>query len=135
MFLNRKPKKSQSSTEFMVIVSFLLLFFCVFLFTVESKSSDKMREKQEEVFRESALSIKNEIDLAFKASDGYKREFFILDKLNNKNYSVEIIENKVYLNSSEANYAIAFSIPDVVGNLIKGVNKIEKKTGVIYLNQ
>ena len=125
-------KKSQSSIEFIILVSVMLLFFTIFFTFIYENISDKIQENQNEELKNIAINIQKEINFAFESQDGYFREFSVPDSIGQEDYTLEVIENKIYI-KSEKN-AIALPIKSITGQIQKGNNIIKKQNSIIYLN-
>ena len=126
--------KSQSSIEFIVIVGAVLLIFITTIGFLQKSISEKKIEKRNFEFQEFAQNIQNEINIASKATDGYQRTFSIPEKIEGMGFQIRLIEESVYLNSSQAKYAISLPVTNVTGQLQEGSNTIKKINRTIYLN-
>jgi hypothetical protein len=127
-------KKSQSSTEFIILIGFILFVFTVFILIVNENMSDRMRQQQNLMIKDLALSVQNEIDMALEASDGYQRRFNIPDKIANKNYEINITQSMVYIRTLDGKNAMAIPVKNVSGDVVKGTNLIKKENGEIKIN-
>ncbi len=127
-------KKGQASIEFMILVAFVLFFFTVFFIAIQNNMADRIKERQNLNVKEVAITFQDEINLASEASEGYYRRFKIPNTLGNKDYNVNIIEDKVYIKTNDNKYAIALPILPITGNAVKGMNIIRKENETIYLN-
>lgn len=127
-------KKSQTAMEFVVLVAALLFFFISFFIALEGNISSKSREKTTKMFNEVAFIVQDEINLASRSSDGYYREFRVPDDVNGLNYEINLMENMVYLKSSDERYAVAFPVKNYTGNVVKGNNIIKNQNGSVRLN-
>ena len=128
-------KKSQASVEFLIITGFVLFIFTSFFIAINESSSDKINQRQNTAVQEVALTIQDEINLAFKSSDGYSRNFKIPDKINSQEYSVNITDNVVYVKTNDNKYALALPVKKINGTIQKGENLIQKQNDTIYLNK
>ncbi len=128
-------KELQTSLEFVIMVGFVLLFFSVFLFIIQSNMSDKIQQRTGLELKVIASDAQSEINLALEASDGYSREFEIPEKVGNMDYDINVVEEMVYVNTTDSRNALALPVPNVTGNLQKGKNTIRKEEGEIILNQ
>lgn len=127
-----KKNRSQAGIEFLVITGFVIFFFTLFLSAIQTNYLEKMQE-EEMVFMENlALSIKDEIDIARKTSEGYERTFSIPQNILGREYELEIIDNSIYLKTNQ--HALSTEIGNVEGELKKGENIIKKQDGEVYLN-
>lgn len=127
-------KAAQSSIEFAVIVAFIMFFFTAFFMVINENIADKTKERQNLGIKQTALVIQDEINLASKSSEGYSREFKIPEKINDKEYEINITERMVYARTSDNKSAIALPVQNVTGDVLKGLNRIRKINGMIYLN-
>lgn len=129
-----KNSRSQTATEFVAMVSFLLFFFAVFFLAIQGNMSTKMRENKDLAIKEIALTAQDELNLALESTDGYYREFKIPQTLNGQEYDINITEGLVYVRTVDNKYAIALPVANVTGDIRKDVNIIKKENGEILLN-
>lgn len=127
-------KKGQSAIEFIMLVAGVLLFFTIFFMILQNNTEMKYTEKNNLLIKQTAHKIKDEIDLATTASEGYSRVFKIPEKIGNREYNATIQEGMIYLITHDEKYAIAIPTKPVNGNLEIGENLIEKKNKEVYLN-
>jgi len=127
-------KKSQSGAEFLMIVGVVIFFFTIFFIAINESKSEKLDLKQTNRVKEIALTLQDEINLAFKSTDGYYREFKLPADIIGKDYEISIAEKLVYVKTDDGKDAIAYQTAEVTGQPIKGDNTIRIKGGVIYLN-
>jgi len=128
-------KRLQTSLEFVIMLGFVLFFFSVFLFIIESNMQSKYEQRTGLQLKEIASDAQSEINLALEASDGYSREFEIPDRVGNSDYDIRIVDEMVYVNTTDSLHALSLPVPNVTGNLRKGNNTIRKEEGEIVLNQ
>jgi len=126
-------KKAQGVIEFVVLFGTLLFFFIAFFGVIQKNIEEKNSEKERIILQNTALEIKEEINLASESSDGYFREFETPKNILGKDYEVEIIEDLVYV--SMENVGFSYRIQEVNGIIQKGENNITKRNGEVYLNQ
>lgn len=131
----RLSKKAQVAIEFVILTGFLLFFFVLFFLAIQENMSDKTREKQDLVVKETALTIKSEIELAHESINGYYREFTIPQKILNLDYEASFVDGLIYIKTSDNKHTIALTVLPVNGSIIKGKNIIRKQEGVVYLNE
>ena len=126
--------KAQTGIEFFILVIATAIIFSLLLGVLQVTLSEKTREKNDLRFKETALTIQNEINLAADASDGYKREFYIPQEVIGRAYEISIIDSFLYLRTLDEQHSIALEVPYVVGNITKGTNIIRKVDGQVFLN-
>ena len=129
-----KNKKSQGSLEFIILIGTLMFFFAVFFLGIQEGMSDKLRQKQNIKVKEIALNVQNEINLALEASEGYSRNFSVTQTVLGKSYDLNIIEESIYIRTSDSKIALSLPVANVIGDVQKGNNFIKKEGGIIYLN-
>lgn len=127
-------KKSQSSIEFITLVVFILFFFTIFFIAIQSNISSTSKSREGIIVKEIALTVQDEINLAYESSNGYFRKFTLPEKISNQDYTLMIVEESVYVKTSDNKNAIALPVISVVGNISKGENYIRKENGTVYLN-
>ena len=126
--------KAQSSIEFMILIGFVLFFFASFFLIIQENTADKLKQRQNLIIEEIALTVRDEINFALESSDGYFREFEIPEKAGNQAYDLQIVDDMIYVKTSDEKFAIAIPVAAVNGQIDKGTNKIEKQNGEVYLN-
>lgn len=126
--------KAQSSLEFVILFAALVFFAFLFIFALEDQLSDKNVQQISLLTRETALIIKDEINLASEATDGFSRQFTLPNKLLNEKYNITIVEDFVYVTTLNMKHSVAYPIINVTGQPVVGINTIKKVDGRIYLN-
>lgn len=84
--------------------------------------------------KEIALSVQDEINLAYESSDGYLRKFKVPEKIANQDYTLMIVEESVYIKTLDNKIAMSLPVIPVVGDVRRGENQIHKENGTVYLN-
>lgn len=136
-----KNKKSQTSTEFVVLISFFLLIFLIFLIVIQTKIDQTLKEKNNLYAEKLINTIITEIKIAESATEGYERTFFVPYFLENgMSYNITLIgyelggeitlkyqneEKTVFLNNYINNSS-------TIG---KGYNTIKKRNGQITIRK
>jgi hypothetical protein len=131
--------KAQTSTEFVILTTFMLLVFLVFLVLIQGKMSDSIAEKNDLLAQNIMDKVVTEIRIAESVTDDYSRTFTLPPFFENgmpynitiKGYSGEgeIIINyenieKIYFLDQQINDASTISI---------GQNRITKTGGIITI--
>jgi len=132
--MREKSKRSQSAIEFMILVGFLLFSFTIFFLLIQGNMSDKLKERQALAVKNIAITVQDEINLAFQSSDGYSREFKIPEEINGNKYEIILTDGLVYVKTTDGKYAIALPVKDVIGEIQINTNTIKKENGKIILN-
>ncbi|MEM4625782.1 MAG: hypothetical protein QXJ28_03405 [Candidatus Pacearchaeota archaeon] len=127
-------RKAQVSIELIIVSIATILFFSIFFISIQINIQDKQK-KNEIIFIENfAFSIREEIQMAFSASDGYSRNFEIPQKIFNRDYEISILDDSIlFINTTDS--SIALEIGVINGSIKKGLNVIRKENGVVYLNK
>jgi len=129
-------KKAQTAIELIIVMGFLIFFFIIFTGVIQSKIQEKSEEKKTIIIKDIVKTVQEEIDLAVKSSDGYRREFKLPEKILNDDYDISIFEGIVYANTTNGKHAIAVNIKNVTGIISNmNINIITKQNGIVYLNQ
>jgi hypothetical protein len=129
----KKRKKGQGAIEFIIILGVVMVFFVVFFAIIRGNQMQKYKDKEDKIFESIALDVRDEINIAAGASDGYHREFSIPDSVYGKDYSIVITDiGYIYLTSEK--YAVSFKASKVNGTINKGMNIIRVENETVYLN-
>ncbi len=129
-----KLKKAQSAIEFLILVGGVLIFFIGFLFAIQSNIADKSFERRNLAVKEVAVIVQDEINLALKSTDGYRRNFELPQEIDGIDYEISFVEDFIYINTTDNRHALALPIINITGNIQKGNNMIRKNDGMIYIN-
>ena len=127
-------KRAQSAIEFVILIGVFIFIFLIFLFVLRGNISGRAIENENFAFQELTLAIQDEINLAIDATEGYYREFEIPQKVFNRDYDITIINEFIYLSTTDGKYGISFPIANVTGYLQKGTNIIRKEGGKVFIN-
>lgn len=130
-----RQSRAQVAIELMITIGAVLFFTTLFLLALQQSHQEKIYQKQNIQLKEIALTVQNEINLAVESTDGYSRQFEIPERSGLSEYEITIDEGIVYVKTTNDKHALTLPIPKIIGNINKTKNKIEKISGVIYLNQ
>lgn len=129
-------KKAQAAIEFLIIIGFALFFFTIFLMTIQISTNEKTREKQNLIIINFAKSIQDELNIALEASNGYERNFNLPEKIGTLDYTLQLIDQSIYITVDNEKYALSLPAPEINGELMIGQkNTIKKINSKIYLNE
>jgi hypothetical protein len=131
-------RKAEVSTEFMVFIGILLVFFVFFVGIIGANNNDI---NDSTVFKnaENILNtVTNEINTASRI-EGYYRNFFIPEKLiDGENYSITVYEDlrivKIEWDNGK-NVMNNIQTENVEGNVTPGNNNITRTDGVVKINE
>ena len=143
MLLNKLSKKmvriiakktnAQFSIEFVVLVAFMFLVFLVFISIMTSNLIESKETEAQETAEDIATLVSNEVYAAKPLSDGYTRTFELPNKINGNEYDIEIIDDReLVVNYLDEEY-VYFLPEKVEGNVDRGLNRVEKIDGIVYL--
>lgn len=126
-------KRGQGAIEFTILLGVVLVFFILFFGVINLNRGQKAKENRDKLLQNLALDVRDEINIASGASEGYYREFVLPERVLGADYTVNVTDaGYVYLTSER--YAVAFKASNVSGILVKGTNVIQKKNGTVVLN-
>jgi hypothetical protein len=128
-------KKAQSAIEFIVVLMSVMVFFMLFIAAIEFNRSESLVEKRGAMLDEIALGVRDEINLAAGATDGYSRQFMMPDNVLGLEFNITLVGNFIYLKTIDDKYALGYPVHNVTGYAQTGSNIIEKINGTIYLNR
>ncbi len=131
--MRKQHIRAQISIEFILLVSFAFMILMIFLTSVRSQAIDLNEKRDFVLVKDLAYKVQHEINIATQVKSGYNRTFSIPEKLNNKGYAINIVENELTIKLENLEFVL--NIPEVSGNNInKGNNTIKNLGGVVYLN-
>ena len=125
--------KGQSSIEYFILTAVLFLVFIIMMKVILSYSEIVNVEKRNLLADDLINKARIEIGLAADVNDGYQREFTLSEKIEGRAYNLTAQDNQLILVVGNMDYWRF--IPLVNGTFNKGINKIEKRGGIIYLNE
>lgn len=136
--------KSQSSVEFSLVISLVILGFTVFLIFLNERFDEMETQKSYNVLEDLGTVVKSEVELATLAESGYRRNFSLPSTVARRDFEIE------YRNGTtlKANYSI-FSVkykesdishyvfimpPNITGDFEEGDNVIKKVNDTVVVN-
>ena len=128
----REQIKAQLSAEFLVFLGIAFLIAIAFIIASLEQLKDFRLQKESEAVKDLALKLQREVLIAANVEDGYVRVFQIPSKLENVDYTLAIQNSTIIVQSKNSAYIV--SILNAIGNVSKGINIINKTSGVIYIN-
>ncbi len=132
MINGKKAQKAQVSVEFVIMTGVILVSFIIMLFIYIEQVQRISRQREVLLVEDLAFKIQKELIIAGSVIDGYYRQFIIPDTLDGVAFSITRENNTIVVESEKQ--IVHRRIPSVIGEPIKGANKINKTEGVIYLN-
>ncbi|HLC62279.1 MAG TPA: hypothetical protein VJI52_04650 [Candidatus Nanoarchaeia archaeon] len=125
--------RAQVSVEFFILVGMAFLIAIGFEIAALDQLKDFRVQRESDAVKDLALKLQKEALIAASVEDGYVRDFTIPIQLDNSvNYTLTTKNYTITVESKNSIYT--FTIPNSVGNLSKGSNRINKTGGVIYIN-
>lgn len=126
-------KRAQGTMEFTIIFGTLLLFFITFFAIIQNNIHDKNKDKERILLQNIALNVRDEINLAAGASEGYYRQFTIPEKVFGREYVINTSNNFIYVSAEKIGFT--YRIAQINGSIKKGTNTITKQNAQVHLNQ
>jgi len=131
-------QKAEASTEFMIFIGILLVFFVIFIGIV-GVNNNEINDTTISKNAENILNtVSNEINTASR-TEGYYREFYIPEKLiNGENYSITVYNSLRLIKiewDSGRDIVANIQTENVQGNVTPGTNNITRENGVVKINE
>lgn len=127
-------RKSQSALEFVSLASVMLLVVVGFFAITSSKVLQSQEEGTKKTAEDIASIAYREIEIAKSTQDGYTRVFIMPETVNGIVYIINITDNReLTVNFSDYEF-VKFLPANVTGNISRGLNKISKLDGIVYVN-
>ncbi|MEM4755664.1 MAG: hypothetical protein QW594_00870 [Candidatus Woesearchaeota archaeon] len=140
-------KNAQSSIEFIIIVTFLILMITVLLVVITDRINQAQQAEDLEHLRQLASIIVAELDFAGKAPTGYYRQFYLpptvkstreyeLSYFNGSSLGTNFtIISVSYTADQKANSIIDFTYGNITGAFKKGTyNNLTKEKEKVCIN-
>ncbi|MEN9626754.1 MAG: hypothetical protein RL557_1082 [archaeon] len=127
-------KKSQSAMEFLVFSGVIIFFLTVFFVAIQQSNSRALQDEKRMQVEHVAFIVQDEINLASESTNGYQRTFQIPATIIGLEYQATIVENSIFIKTTDGKYAIALPLLNVSGQIMKGNNTIKKINNSVFLN-
>lgn len=124
--------RAQMSTEFFILMGLAFLIAIAFELVSLDQLTDFRIKNENDAVKDLALKLQKELIIAANVEDGYVRVFQVPSKLASIDYSLETMNSTITVQSKNALYIV--TIPKTIGNVSKGINTINKTSGIIYIN-
>ncbi len=129
----KRGNKGQSTIEFTVLVSFMILMFSIFFVLIGQKLVELRFERNTEIALALKSVVNTEFQLAKVAENGYFRQFKLPASIEGMNYDISIT-NSTELNIIVGQEEIHMRLPNnISGNISKGLNNITKENKIIIV--
>lgn len=131
-------QKAEVSTEFMIFIGILLVFFVFFTGIIGVNNIDIDESTVYTNARNILDTVTNEINTATRI-EGYYREFYIPEKLvSGDEYNITIYKTlrmvKIEWNGMK-NLMNNIQTENIQGNVTPGINKIQRENGIVKINE
>jgi len=127
-------KKAQVANEFVILLGVGILIIMIFLSFLAQDMEFMVTKKEMNVLHDIGLSVQTELFTAANLKDGYIREFEMPQQFRGVYYNATISSGYLIMSSERTDQHQEFPVPEVVGDVHLGMNRIVKKGGVLYLN-
>jgi hypothetical protein len=124
-------KSAQIIWEYLFIVALGFLLVIIFASQISTEISVTSEEREIILLKDLARVIQNEIYLASEVETGYIRYFDVPADLDGDEYIVENSANKLILRKGEYDFSV--TIPNVMGSITKGSNRITNLNSLICI--
>ena len=130
--MDKQHIKGQGAMEFIILAGMLLLMFIIISGITLDRTIHINRKRDIILGEDLVTKVQKEINLAARVLDGYSRNFTLPQKLGTKNYTILIAGQEAIVRTDKGDFWRV--IPNVTGDINKGVNRINKTNGTIYIN-
>ncbi len=133
ILIELNSKKSQVAQEFLILFVIALVACTIFIAMLSNYSKDVRETQEMAAIDRFGKNLQNEFITASQVSDGYSRKIYIPEVISGFGYFIENSQNSITLTSERLELDFYYEIPEIEGDMDKGINKITKKEGVIYI--
>jgi hypothetical protein len=128
-------KKSQSSLEFLLIITFMVMVFVSFFALANSKLGESQEQQVYGTATQLADLVVNQVELASGLNDGYSTTFTLPQNLEGASYAVSIIDERELVVVFNGYEHVEFLPMNITGNPLQfGLNVLWKRNGELELN-
>lgn len=121
----RKHNNAQVALEYILVISFVMICFTIFLYIIAEYRLTKTDEQTQILIGELTNTIQNEIILAESVHSGYHRTFYLPTEISgDKEYTITNTNTSVDIRIKT--YYASIRIPPINGTINKGYNHIIK---------
>ncbi|MBU1200985.1 MAG: hypothetical protein KJ583_04205 [Nanoarchaeota archaeon] len=114
-------------------MTFMMLVFTITFVVVQKRTLDVSEAITDRLTTQVSNVIKNEVDMANSALNGYKKQFQIPDYINGENYTIYLIDNSEIAITYRDKTHVVFLPVNISGSISqqKGHHVIKKENGNI----
>ncbi len=125
----KKQIKAQTSVEFVVLITFMLLVFTVTAYLIQTRTAEAQNTENMKYAKQMHNLILNEVTIAETMPYNYTKNFILPFYIDGDNYTVTINEGvELVINFRSKEYVYFFNKNFDVGSTIKpGNNVLTKK--------
>lgn len=127
-------KKAQSATEFVVLVSFMIIVFFIFFFVIQKQIINISQEQDKQYLIEASRLVSSELELAKNSLTDYKRTFK-LKSFSNQEYDIIILDKQelvVIFKDLEYVKFLAYEVEGYLNNIRDNAsNTVYKTDGIM----
>lgn len=110
-------RKAQVSMEFVILMTFMILIFTVVFVVIQQKAVNMQDSLTGKQAQEVANIMKNEIEMAHTAVEGYRKEFWIPDYINGEEYEITIKDRSELMIKYKKQLFVSFLVANITGNI------------------
>ncbi len=126
--------KSQVSIEFLILISILIAFAGIVILVNSSFQRNVREEEIERAALQACEKISFEINNAVRFGEGYKRSFYLEEKIAGLDYTLNLENYTIIIEFDGKRIECKTLAKEINGNLKKGWNLIQNLKGDIYVS-
>lgn len=123
--------RAQLSIEYVFLMGIGFIFLLFAIIYVGDQMVEISENTHRELVMDIAYSIQSELSFASRATQGYKREFYVPLELNNIEYNISQLGRELVITTDRFEFGV--DIPLVEGNVSKGFNTIRNFDGKLCI--
>lgn len=130
----KRCTRAQSATEFVILISFMIVIFFVFFFIIQQRIVDLSTYKDIQYLKEANNMLYSEIEIAQTVLPDYTRTFK-LKQAGGDSYTIKLLDKQEIVVSYNDLEYVTFLPVEVYGNLTSSSEQtLYKKDGVVTLS-
>ncbi len=127
-------RKSQAAAEFLIIFMMLMIALSIAVYMSVYRTQELSGSKIGIETNKILNDVSNKVNMAFLGGPGFMVNLTLPDNIFGREYSIYIQSNYVSLEVSNTTHFKSLVTGNITGSLIKGVNLVRNRDGMIVIS-
>ena len=118
--------------EFVIMLAVAMMLFGIIAAFIVQRQTSFTQDQERTQLEDYTYAFQQEFFLAAVMHDGYRRDISLPDEINNKPYTITILNSNLYV--SQSGYDIIVALPNVTGSISPPDMIISKQDGQVRVS-